>query len=140
MIGWLTLQNDGTVAPVPVVVAGTTLVLARLVTSDAAILSRLLRVAAAAPDRAHLLRRCTCGGCRSSRSSRRSRRARWIQRTGFWVGTFVAGALSTHLVERRFAVRRAKLRRAGAEDGLDAGSGGARAAGEAPRLRGRPAA
>lgn len=139
VIGWLTLQNDGTVAPVPVVVAGTTLVLARLVTSDAAILSRLLRVPPLPQigriSYAMYLWQLPIVAFIASVTP-----SEWIQRTGFWVGTFVAGALSTHLVERRFAVRRAKLRRAGAEDGLDAGSGGARAAGEAPRLRGRPAA
>ncbi|WP_259316034.1 acyltransferase family protein [Capillimicrobium parvum] len=145
VVGWLALGDHGTVAPIPVVVIGTTLVLARLVTSDTALLSRALRIPPLPQvgriSYAMYLWQLPIHALLISLTP-----SEWIQRTGFWVGTFVAGALSTHLVERRFAVRRAKLRRADVEDGgLDpaSASGGAahaRTAGEPARLGDRSAA
>lgn len=139
VVGWLALHTDGTVAPIPVVVAGTTLVLARLVTSDTALLSRLLRVPPL-PQIGRISYAMYLWQLPILAFIASVTPSEWIQRTGFWVGTFVAGALSTHLVERRFAARRARLRNARAEDGLEPGSAGARAAGEPPRVRDRPAA
>jgi peptidoglycan/LPS O-acetylase OafA/YrhL len=122
----------GVVVPMPVVVLGTVLVLARLMTSDRALLSRLLRVPPLPwigrisypmylwqyPVLDLTLHYGLTGA-----------RQQWV----FWGGTLIAGFLSTYVIERRFWTPRRALT-APAEP-VPAGSGGA--AGDAAAARDR---
>ncbi len=97
----------GSVVPMPVVAIGTALVLARLVTSDRALLSRLLRVPPLPwigrisypmylwqfPILALTVEAGLTGA---------------VQQWWFWAGTLAAGTISTYAIERRFWTPRAR--------------------------------
>jgi peptidoglycan/LPS O-acetylase OafA/YrhL len=101
LAAWKVFPRYGSTVPMPVVTVGTALVLARLVTSDGALLSRLLRI----PPLPWIgrisyplylwqyvvLTLTVHHGLTGAR-----------QQWWFWGGTLAAGVLSTYLIERRF--------------------------------------
>lgn len=111
---WKVFPEHGNVVPMPIVAVGTALVLARLVTSDGALLSRLLRL----PPlpfvgrisypmylwQYPVLIFTVEAGMTGSK-----------QQWWFWCGTLGAGVLSTYLIERRFWKPR-RLRRPASGD------------------------
>ncbi len=101
LAAWRLFPAYGTVVPMPVVAVGTALVLARLVTSDRALLSRLLRL----PPlpfigrisypmylwQFPILALTVSAGLTGA-----------AQQWWFWAGTLAAGVISTYAIERRF--------------------------------------
>jgi peptidoglycan/LPS O-acetylase OafA/YrhL len=94
-------REHGSVVPMPLVAVGTTLVLARLVTSDGALLSRLLRL----PPLPQIGRISYAMYLwqypmldLTLHWNMTGARQQWF----FWTGTLVAGVISTYVIERRF--------------------------------------
>ena len=101
LAAWQVLPAYGTVVPMPIVAIGTALVLARLVTSDGALLSRVLRL----PPlpfvgrisypmylwQYPILMLTVSAGLTGGE-----------QQWWFWGGTLAAGVISTYAIERRF--------------------------------------
>jgi peptidoglycan/LPS O-acetylase OafA/YrhL len=142
VLAYRLLYKHGTVSPMPLVAVGTALVLARLATSDSAVLSRLLRI----PPLPYIGRisyamylwqlpifTLSIWWATDSHKT--------LQRILYWGGTIVVAALSTELIERRFTKRGARLRVTEAEAGLGdrEGQGSARGgtAGEAAHVADR---
>jgi peptidoglycan/LPS O-acetylase OafA/YrhL len=91
----------GSVVPMPLVAVGTALILARLVTSDGALLSRLLRL----PPLPQLGRISYAMYLwqypmldLTLHWNMTGAKQQWF----FWTGTLVAGVISTYVIERRF--------------------------------------
>jgi peptidoglycan/LPS O-acetylase OafA/YrhL len=98
---WKVFPAHGSVVPMPLVAVGTALVLARLVTSDGALLSRLLRL----PPLPQIGRISYAMYLwqypmldLSVHWNMTGAKQQWF----FWTGTLVAGVISTYVIERRF--------------------------------------
>lgn len=111
------LLHRGTVAPLPIVAVATALVLARLVTSDRALLSRLLRLPPL-PQVGRISYAMYLWQLPLLTLSERWHDGPHGQDLWFWGGTLVAGAVSTHVVERPFQRWRRRLRRTRAVAGV----------------------
>lgn len=94
-------HRHGTVVPMPVVAVGTALVLARLVTSDRAVLSRLLRIAPL-PWIGRISYPMYLWQYPILDLTLHYDQTGAAQQWWFWGGTLVAGTLSTYVIERRF--------------------------------------
>jgi peptidoglycan/LPS O-acetylase OafA/YrhL len=119
----------GTTVPLPVVVLSTALVLARLVTSDRALLSRLLRIPPLPQigriSYAMYLWQIPILWLVEWRTTDQT-----VRDVAFWGGTIVVAWLSMQLVEKPFLRRKDRLRGAPVTDGI----------GSAPLSRAREAA
>jgi peptidoglycan/LPS O-acetylase OafA/YrhL len=93
--------RHGTTVPIPLVVVGSVLVLARLVTSDRALLSRVLRLRPL-PLVGRISYPMYLWQYPVLDLTVRHGLTGTAQQVWFWGATLVAGALSTYVVERRF--------------------------------------
>ncbi len=143
---WPLLRGQGTVAPMPLVALGTTLVLARLVTSDRALLSRALRIPPL-PQIGRISYAVYLWQLPILALAAWLVPDATLQEVVYWGATLAAGAASGRFVERPFLRRQARLRRARVEAGIHTApepppSGGRApaAASQAPGLHDRSAA
>lgn len=125
------LARWGAMAPVPVVALATALVLARLVTSDRALLSRLLRLAPlpflGRISYAMYLWQVPILWLAEWRTDDET-----VVDVAFWGGTILVAWLSMRLVEKPFLRRKDRLRAVGVQSGIGAVSSGRRSASAAP--------
>jgi peptidoglycan/LPS O-acetylase OafA/YrhL len=131
-------HTAGMVVPLPIVAVSTALILARLVTSDRALLSRLLRVPPL-PQIGRISYAMYLWQLPILTLVSWLQPSARVQDVVFWGGTIVMGALSTHFVERPFLRRKDRLRATRVEAGLGGPSAPA-AAGQPAHDRGGPPA
>ncbi len=129
--------SQGTVVPIPVVVVATALVLARLVTSDRALLSRALRVPPL-PQIGRISYAAYLWQLPVLALAAELPLAALHEDIAFWGGTLVLAWLSTRFVEAPFLRRKDRLRTSRVTTGLG-GSPSAADAQAARHRRGAPA-
>jgi len=108
VLAWRVVQTSGTVAPLPIVTVATVLILARLVTSDRALLSRLLRLPPL-PWLGRISYAMYLWQLPILVLISRPQLSNAIVQGVFWGGTVLAAWLSMVLVERRFWRRKDPL-------------------------------